>query len=175
MRDVLNSSSPVKITLFSCYCGLGHLQFALSDDKEENRRPPFVRSTLNFPRTDYHVIQNPGRRVWSTPDWESSQLTCQCDNSPPTSLTMAWVTSSEEGGHFFLFFFAFPPCLFPVAISVFNLTPAGSKKGLLPPCKAQRQLCEATNAKEWGERGTQTGERQGSGGKAQETWVERHF
>lgn len=113
MRDALNSSSPVKITLFSCYCGLGHLQFALSDDKGENRRPPFVRSTLNFPRTDYHVIQNPGRRVWSTPDWESSLLTRQCDNSPPTSLTMAWVTRSQSGGHFFFcFFLLFLPAFF---------------------------------------------------------------
>lgn len=43
----------------------------------------------NFPRTDYRVMVTPGRRVWSTPDWESSRLPRQCDNSPPTSLTAA--------------------------------------------------------------------------------------
>lgn len=42
---------------------------------------------------------------------------------------------TKQAGTFFFLFFVFPPCLFPVAISVFNLTPAGGKKGLLFPLK----------------------------------------
>lgn len=67
-----------------------------------------------------------------------------------------------------MFCFVFPPCLFPVAISVFNLTPAGGKEGSLIPSSPlkKRQLCESQKAREQ--------MKEVVGGGAQKTWSKRH-
>lgn len=70
------------------------------------------------------------------------------------------------GMHFFSPFFVFPPCLFPVAISVFNLTPAGGKKGLLFPLKDSVARRHRRQKWEEGELSTQAGRDGGNLGLA---------